>query len=288
MFFRLIGLLLVLIVSVQSARATLTEIIPSQYAKRLQSQAVEPADNLKSFGKDFDREVALKASQAVIGNVLDDYSFRDRDNQIVNLTELRGKPLVLSLVYTSCYVICPTTTSNLAAAVHQARSAVGDDAFTVLTVGFDTRQDTPERMRAFARQRGISRDNNWKFLSTDATTIKRFAAATGFLYVPSDKGYDHLIQTTVIDKSGRIYRQIYGMNFDSPLLAGALKELVYSLSPANLSLSSLIGRARLFCTSYDPSTKTYKFRYAMVFGMLVGVVLLLVLGVVLYRFLRYA
>ncbi len=288
MFFRLIGLLLVLIVSVQPALATVTEIIPSQYAKRLQSQAVEPADNLKSFGKDFDREVALKASQAVIGNVLNDYSFRDRDNQVVKLTALRGKPLVLSLVYTSCHDICPTTTSNLAAAVRQARSAVGDDAFTVLTVGFDTRQDTPERMRAFARQQGIYRDNNWKFLSTDATTIKRFAAATGFLYVPSDKGYDHLIQTTVIDKSGRIYRQIYGMNFNAPLLAGTLKELVYSLSPVDLSLSSLIGRARLFCTSYDPSTKTYKFRYAMVFGMLVGALLLLVFGVVLYRFLRYA
>ncbi|HED14373.1 MAG TPA: SCO family protein [Gammaproteobacteria bacterium] len=191
-------------------------------------------------------------------------------------------------MYTSCYAICPTTTTNLAAAVAQARSAVGSDTFTVLTVGFDTRHDTPERMRAFARQQGVLNEKNWKFLSADADTIKRFTAATGFLYVPSDKGFDHLIQTTVIDKSGLIYRQIYGMNFDPSLLTGAMKELVFSLRPADLSLSSLIGRARLFCTSYDPSTKTYKFRYAMVFGMLVGFFTLLVAGIVLVRFLRNA
>jgi len=290
MFFRLIRWLLpwTLIAVTLPVRAVEVDSISSQIAARLQPQVRESADNLRAFGKDFDSDTALAISQAAIGRVLADYPFRDVDNKPVNLDDFRGKPLVLSLIYTSCYHICPTTTINLADAVRKARTAVGNEAFTVLTVGFDTRQDKPGRMRGFARQHGVGGDKNWKFLSTDAATIKKFTAATGFLYVPSDKGFDHLIQTTVIDQSGKIYRQIYGMNFDPTLLARALKELVFGQQPENLSLTSLINRVRLFCTSYDPSTGTYRFRYAMVFGMLVGAFTLIGLGIVLVRFLRYA
>ncbi len=270
------------------AHAVGVDSITSRFVTRLQSEDKAPAENLKYFGKDFDSDVALKVSQSAIGRVLSGYAFRDRDNHLIHLSDLRGKPVVLSLIYTSCYHICPATTVNLKAAVRQARTAVGNDTFRVLTVGFDTRQDTPERMRAFARQHGVSGDKNWKFLSADATTIKKFTAATGFIYVPSDKGFDHLIQTTIIDKTGRIYQQIYGMSFDPAQFSEILKQLIFGLQPTTISLSALINRARLFCTSYDPSTGTYKFRFAMVFGMVIGTVLMIGGSIILFRFLRNA
>ena len=59
----------------------------------------------------------------------------------------------------------------------------------------------------------------------------RLANNLGFLYFASAKGFDHLMQTTVVDANGKIYRQVYGMTFDTPLLVEPLKELVLGERP---------------------------------------------------------
>jgi len=243
---------------------------------------------MKPYGKNYDSKTALKTSQAAIGRRLGGYTFRDRRGHTVRLEDFRGKPLVLSLIYTSCFHICPATTQNLARAADVARSAVGEDAFNVVTIGFDALHDTPERMRGYARQQGVSGEKGWVFLSADQATIARLTADIGFLFTPSPKGFDHLIQTTVVDRDGKVYRQIYGMSFDPALLTEALKELVFGLSPETLSLDSLINRVRLFCTVYDPSTGTYQLNYAMISGMIVGTFVLVGTGIFLFRLVRNA
>ena len=90
----------------------------------------------------FDDKTALRISQAAIGNTVGSYSFIKSDESRLALDSLRGKPLVISLIYTSCYHICPTTTRHLADVVRKARDALGDDSFNVLTIGFDTQRDT--------------------------------------------------------------------------------------------------------------------------------------------------
>jgi len=255
---------------------------------RLQGPTQHSTPNMKAFGKDFDSAKALKNSQNAIGQTLSGYTFHDRNGKLVKLTDFQGKPLLISLIYTSCFHICPATTQNLSRAVKATRSAVGKDKFSIVTIGFDALHDTPERMRGFAHQQGVSKEQHWNFLSADKATITRLTSDLGFIFVPSPKGFDHLIQTTVVDKEGKIYRQIYGMNFDPSNLTEAMKELVFGLSPETLSLSSLVSRVRLFCTVYDPSTGTYKFNYAMIFGMSVGVLVLSISGFFLVRFLRYS
>ena len=50
----------------------------------------------------FDAQTALARSQGAIGVRLDDHRFVDTRGRNVRLGDLGGKPLVLSLVYTSC------------------------------------------------------------------------------------------------------------------------------------------------------------------------------------------
>lgn len=234
-----------------------------------------------------DEVAALKYSQDAIGRSLDGYTLYDRKGRAVMLTNYQGKPLIISMIYTSCYHICPTTTQNLARAIKQARSAVGADAFNVVTIGFDVRNDTPERMRSFARQQGVGGEKNWFFLSTSKVAVKQLTANLGFLYSPSlSKGFEHLNQLTVVDADGKIFRQIYGMDFDPSFLVGALQELVLGRSGESLSLSALVNRVRLYCTKYDPSTGVYRFNYSMIFAMSIGAVIFTALTVVVVRMLR--
>ena len=125
-------------------------------------------------------------------------------------------------------------------------------------------------MGYFARQQGVA-DRDWYVLSTTAADAERLAADTGFLITPSASGFDHLIQATVIDADGRVYRQVYGQVFDTPLLVDPLIELVLGRSPPEQPLlAGLVDKIKLFCTTYDPARDAYFFDYSLFIGMLIG------------------
>lgn len=258
---------------------------PAVNAAPSRAAGQEPPPGAPQAGADdsrFDQKTALALSQGVIGRNIGDYTLTAADGRQVRLADFRGKPLVVSLVYTSCYHICPLTTQHLAEVVRTARSALGADSFKVLTIGFDTPHDTPEAMRQFARDQGVDIPG-WEFLSADAATMKGLTKDLGFIYYPAPHGFDHLIQATVIDAQGKIYRQVYGMNFEPPLLVEPLKELVFG-TPTSASLfSTLSNRIRLFCTVYDPTSGRYRFDYSIFMGIIIGLMSIGAVGFFLIR-----
>jgi len=228
-------------------------------------------DHAKST--DYDEKAALALSQAAMGQVLGDYEFLDGNGKRITLASMRGKPVIISLIYTSCYHVCPTVTTNLARIVDIARAALGDDSFSVLTIGFDTPVDTPDKMRLFAKQRSIHH-NNWHFVSASADTMQRLARAVGFSYFSTPKGFDHMIQATLVDADGKIYRQVYGMAPEPPALVEPLKEILYGKQVSASPLDGWINNIKLFCTVYDPSTGRYHFDYSIFIALGLAVLML--------------
>jgi protein SCO1/2 len=222
----------------------------------------------------FDYDAALAQSQAAIGREVGDVSFTSADGRSLRLADFRGKPLVLSMVYTSCYQICPMTTRYLSQVVDKARDALGEDSFAVAAVGFDTAVDTPAAMGYFGDMQGVTA-RGWNLLALSSADAERLAADIGFRYTPSASGFDHLIQATVIDAEGRVYRQVYGQVFDTPLLVDPLIELVLGRSPPGQPLlASLVSKIKLFCTTYDPARDGYYLDYSLFIGMLIGGVII--------------
>ena len=231
----------------------------------------------------FDYDQALAVSQSALGNELGNHAFIDTDGNRLTLDQLRGKPLVVSMVFTSCYQICPMTTRHLSRMVQKARKALGDDSFNVAVIGFDTAVDTPDAMRFFAAKQGIS-DKGWRLLSADEQTIAALAKDLGFQFYASSNGFDHLIQATVIDAEGKVYRQVYGQVFETPLLVDPLIELVLGRSPPEQPLlANLVDKIKLFCTTYDPVRDGYYFDYSLFLGMLIGGTIILFAGTIVIR-----
>lgn len=216
-----------------------------------------------------DADIALMKSEAAIGGTVADLSFKNVDGRDINLASLRGKPVLLTLVYTGCADVCPAIIESLAPAVDAGKEALGADSFSVVTVGFDIRNDTPARMRSFARQHNAGGDN-WYFLSSDRPTLETLANAVGFSYFPSAGGFDHLAQVTVLDKDGKIYRQVYGATFTPPQIVEPLKELVFGRERPFFSLQGLVDRVKLFCTVYNPNTGRYYFNYSLFASIVIG------------------
>ncbi len=217
----------------------------------------------------FDENQALAYSQAAIGRTVDASGFVDQQNRTVSLEELRGKPLIISMVYTSCYHTCPMITQALERSVISAQETFGVDGFSVLSIGFDTAEDSPDRMRAYANERGIDFDN-WRFVSSTSEVVDSLSQTLGFIFFPSPKGYDHLAQTTIVDGEGKVYAHIYGADYSPPALVEPLKRLVLGTSATLTSVGGIVDRIRLFCTTYDPRSDRYRFDHSIFIGLIIG------------------
>ncbi len=236
-----------------------------------------------AFGAEYDRGTALDISQGAIGRQLDNYTLRDTEGQPFQIAGLRGKPLVVSMIYTSCHHICPTITRNLRDKIEVAQEALGEDAFNVVTVGFDWRVDTPDRMREFRSRSGLNDTPNWHFLATEAGVVDALSDNLGFLFYPSTKGFDHLVQTTVIDADGRIYRQVYGVDVETTAIVEPLKELVFNTPRSAGFIEHWVSTFKLFCTVYDPNSDRYRFDYSIFTAIVVGILSLGLIAVFIIR-----
>jgi protein SCO1/2 len=211
-----------------------------------------------------DEEKALRLSQSVVNQPLGDFTLLDRNEKPVRLAAYRGKPLLVSFIYPGCFEVCPTTTRNLQKAVTHTVSVLGADRFNVVSIGFNQPFDSPSAMKAFAAQNGIVYPN-WEFLSPAPAIVDDLTKAFGFSYAPTPAGFDHIVQVTLVDGDGKIYRQIYGEALTPDMLVEPLKQLVTGAPVAQTgAIADILDRVRILCSVYDPKTGQYRVNYTLI------------------------
>jgi protein SCO1/2 len=222
-------------------------------------------------GAALDQQAALRASQAVVGRPIGDFTLLDREGRPVRLAAYRGKPLLVSFIYTGCFQVCPTTTRSLDETVRALRGRFGDSQFNVVSIGFNQPADSPQALKAFATQHRISQPN-WDFLSPPAAIVAPLARDFGFTYQATAGGFDHVLQVTLVDAQGRVARQVYGDKPAADALGEPLKQMLAGAPlPPQTRLDDLIDRVRLFCTVYDPKTGTYRVDYSLALEIAGGI-----------------
>jgi len=218
---------------------------------------------------------ALRASQSALGRTIPDPTLLDREGRPVRLSSFRGRPLLVSFIYTGCFEVCPATTRSLDASVQALQARFGERQFNVVSIGFNQPADSPQAMKAFAAQHRIAR-TNWDFLSAPAAVVEPLTREFGFLYAPTPAGFDHVLQVSLVDAQGRIVRQVYGDRPALDVLGDALANLVAGqpLPPQDV-FSELVDRIRILCTVYDPKTGTYRVDYSLALEIAGGLTFIL-------------
>jgi protein SCO1 len=229
-----------------------------------------------------DKTEAIRASQAVVGQPIGDHVLLDREGRPVRLASYRGKPLLVSFIYTGCFEVCPTTTRSLDETVRSLQGRFGDNMFNVVSIGFNQPSDSPQALKAFAAQHRISRPN-WDFLSPSAQVVGPLTRAFGFLYEATPAGFDHVLQVTLVDAQGRVARQVYGDKVAADEIGEPMKQMLSGAPlPPQTQLGDLIDRVRLLCTVYDPKTGSYRVDYSLAIEIAGG--LTFILAMALYMF----
>jgi protein SCO1/2 len=218
-----------------------------------------------------DTTAALRASEAAVGRQLADFTLLDREGRPVRLSDYRGKPLLVNFIYTGCFQVCPTSTRALAEALQAMRAGFDTTQFNVVSIGFNQPADSPQAMKAFALQHRIAAPN-WDFLSAPAAIVETLTREFGFVYAPTQAGFDHLLQVGVVDASGRLVTQVYGDDFSADRLGEPLRRLLADQPlPTQPSLADLVAKVRVLCSVYDPKSGTYRVSYSLAFEVAGGI-----------------
>lgn len=218
---------------------------------------------------------AVEKSLKVEGVKLDDYELVDQDGVRFRLSDYfkDGKPLVISFIYTSCPTVCPTISAELKKAVDEAREKFRD-RFNVLTIGFDTANDTPEKLKEYGRK--LTGDfKNFRLATSDEATIRRLASQVGFFYSKQDDGsIDHMDMATTVRPDGTVYKQVYSVRTRSSNIKNRLDELITGKAYTGAD-ATLVDRIKFFCYRYDPYTGRYVIDYAVFGGLFIQLFIIL-------------
>jgi protein SCO1/2 len=186
-----------------------------------------------------------------------DVALRDEAGKSVRLGDYFGRrPVVLSLVYYECPMLCTLTLNGLVSALGVVTLEPGRE-FELVTVSFDPR-DTPEKAAArkqayLSRYRKPGAAAAWHFLSAAPDAIARITDAVGFRYAWDEetRQFAHPAGVLVATPDGRIARYLYGIEY-------APKDLRLALVEASAgTVGRPVDRLLLFCYQYDPATGGY-------------------------------
>jgi protein SCO1/2 len=186
-----------------------------------------------------------------------DIALRDEAGRTVRLGDFFGKrPVVLTLVYYECPMLCTLTLNSLASALSILTFDIGRE-FDVVTVSFDPREKPP--LAAGKKKAYLSRygrpgaEAGWHFLTGDGEELARLTSAVGFRYQWDEeiRQFAHPSGLVVLTPEGRIARYLYGIEY-------APKDLRLALVEASEhKIGTPVDQAMLFCYQYNPTTGRY-------------------------------
>ena len=186
-----------------------------------------------------------------------DLAFRDEAGKPVHLGDYLGKkPVILSLVYYRCPMLCNELLAGLESSLKVLKFDVGKE-FDVLTVSFDP-SDTPEaatqkKADILKRYRRAGADAGWHFLTGPQESIAALTKAVGFQYQYDAKSgqFSHATAIMVLTPEGKIAQYYYGVEFSPKDVRLGL------IQAADNKIGTLADQVLLYCYHYDPNTGKY-------------------------------
>jgi protein SCO1/2 len=213
-----------------------------------------------------------------------DARFRDEAGRDVRLGEYfrEGKPVVLTLVYYECPMLCNQVLNGTVGAFQALQFTPGKE-FEVVTVSFDPREGpelaAKKKDTYLKRYRREGAAEGWHFLTGDKEAIDALAQSVGFRYVWDEQSqqFAHASAIMVATPGGRLSHYFYGIEYSPKDLRLALVE------SSEGKIGSPVDALILYCYHYDPATG----KFAPVMAVLRAAGVLTVFGLVgLLFFLR--
>lgn len=149
-------------------------------------------------------------------------TLEDQDGRRFALSSLQGTPLLASMFYTSCDMVCPMIFETVHATL-RALPARERESVRVLMVSFDPERDRVEVLKKTAQAHGC--DARWSLARCDEATARQIAAVLGIQYRRLAGGdYNHSSVVEALDARGRIVAKTGKLGPADPAVVAALRQ----------------------------------------------------------------
>lgn len=140
------------------------------------------------------------------------------DGKAHALADLRGRPVLVAMFYSSCQSVCPLlafTMRRMEAALSEAERS----RMQIVLVSFDPARDTPAALAAFAALHKLD-TGRWWLARTPESSVRELAAVLGVRYREASPGvFSHSAVITLLDAEGRIVQRTTRLDaLDAPFM----------------------------------------------------------------------
>ncbi len=147
----------------------------------------------------------------------------NQDGETIQMEDLKGKVLVMVMIYTSCKSACP----RLVADMRNIESRLPDnnkDNVQLVLVSIDPAVDTPERLKFFSIENKMEGEQ-WVFLRSTEENTREFSAVLAVNYKkisPMDFSHSNII--SVFNSEGELAYQQEGLGVSSDEIVQKITE----------------------------------------------------------------
>lgn len=138
----------------------------------------------------------------------------NQDGVAIEMKDLKGKVLVMVMIYTSCKSACPRLVADMRNIESRLPENIKKDVKLIL-VSIDPKVDTPKRLKSFSIENKMEGDQ-WVFLRSTEDNTREFAAVLAVNYKkisPIDFSHSNII--SVFDAQGELAYQQEGLGVNS-------------------------------------------------------------------------
>ena len=122
-----------------------------------------------------------------------DFELADQDGKRVSMRDLRGKPVIVTFLYTNCEETCPSQAQQVRATLDE----LGEDV-PALAVAVDPPNDTPDSARAFLAEQKLT--GRMRFLLGERAELE--SVWRGFAVQPQREDLEHTARLVLVDPKG--------------------------------------------------------------------------------------
>ncbi len=158
------------------------------------------------------------------GDCLPAISLIDQNGNHISLASLKGKPVLVDFIYTSCPGPCSVLTSKLVGVAKDLGPKLGSQV-RMVSISLDPENDTPRKLKDYADRLGAER-SGWLFLTGTPLQVDQVLAAYKLRRLrEADGSVSHMETMFLLGPDGRQRRIYNGVEVKPGLLSAEAEDL---------------------------------------------------------------
>lgn len=166
-------------------------------------------------------QAAAQAPDTSAVNYLPDIILTNQYGKPVALESLKGKPLLVSFIHTSCKGVCELMTAKMKAVASDL--GANGTKVTMVSISTDPDGDGPAQLMAYAKKENIA-DDGFVLLTGKPAAIKRVLALYRVNQDEGDNEMTHVFDLFLLAPDGRQVRHYHGLNIKAAKVAGDIQQ----------------------------------------------------------------